>query len=180
MKGQLTRQFPFSFWNCQHSSTFFWLIPTLHYTCSILCFWERGTFIKEDGYTALIKHRGHASRETQTGRQKATGARAVTVGSVFREPFGFYVLCAASSADQHSLFSTHMAKCGCSSSTEYRASLLYFLSNLISLKVIDSLTLHIRIPVPRPNLFDLGAKLTCDPIRSFRIKFHLTWSSAII
>lgn len=81
MKGQLTRQFPFSFWNCQHSSTFFWLIPTLHYTCSILCFWERGTFIKEDGYTALIKHRGHASRETQTGRQKATGARALSLGS---------------------------------------------------------------------------------------------------
>lgn len=85
-----------------------------------------------------------------------------------------YLLCGSFSVDQHSLFSTHMAKCGCSSSTEYQESLLHLLNNLISLKVTDSLTLHIRI-----DLFDIAAKLTCNPIRSLKIKFHLTWSSAI-
>lgn len=96
---------------------------------------------------------------------------ALSLGSYLVSP---YLLCVSFSVDQHSLFSTHVAKWGCSISTEYQESLLYFLNNLVSLTVTDSLTLNIRI-----DLFDLGAKLTCNPIRSLKIKFHLTWSSAI-
>lgn len=54
------------------------------------------------------------------------------------------------------------------------------MNDLISPKVYtDSPTLQIRIPIPRPDLSDLGAKLTCNPVRSFKIEFRLTWSSAI-
>lgn len=34
------------------------------------------------------------------------------------------------------------------------------------------------MPIPRPDLSDLGAKLTYNPVRSFKTKFHPTWSSA--
>lgn len=110
------------------------------------------------------------NQETESHRS-SDSYRQLSLGSYL---VSLSLLCVSFSVDQHSLFSTHMAKCGCSSSTEYQESLLHFLNNLTSLKVTDSLTLHIRI-----DLFDVAAKLTCNPIKSLKIKFHLTWSSAI-